>query len=284
MSLPLVPALSQFDGGPLASQNCTATSGARLLLYGRGIRTTGSKVRAQQSDQSGGTSIPDIMRALHRGWSFEPQWAAPNDSNSGRDPIPANRESDWITETKARSLLLDGFMLIWQGDYGNLPLQYREQAGFTDDHAFTVDAFRNTPTFGPEYYVVDTIPRPSEDYDGRWIPRSALIAYSNGLSGAGRIYAAWARPLPDTSTGDDMFSLPESDGPYPATVDANTPVYDSVTDTTPRQTINAPGKPFTVVGAGSAKDTATTGRRVIYGRYSGAPVRLGYVDVGRINR
>ena len=81
-----------------------------------------------------------------------------------------------------------------------------------------------------------------------------------------------------------MFSLPESDGPYPATLDTGTKVYGSPSDATEDSTVNLPAKPFTVIGAGTATDTATTGRRAIYGRYTGVPVRLGWVDVANVNR
>lgn len=191
MSLPLVPAISQWDGGPHEHQNCTCASAARLLWYGTGIRASGSSVRSRQSDQSGGTSIPDVMRALHNGWSCEPFWAAPNDSNSGVNPsIPANHQGGFVTEIHLRNLLAQGYMVLTQGDYGNLPILYREQKNFLGDHAFTIDTYNSAKA----YYVVDTLPKPGSGYNGRWVPAAALRSYWFGLAGNGKIYAAWIKP------------------------------------------------------------------------------------------
>lgn len=222
-AVPLVPAKTQFDGGPHASTNCTATSGARLLRYATGINVTGSAVRAKQSDQSGGTSIPDIMRALHNGWSLEPSWASPDDSNGGRSARPANRVATYIGAANLKGLLGQGYMVIVQGDYGNLPLRYREQASFTDDHAFTVDAYA-VRSGVPSVYVVDTIPRASEHYEGRWIPLTALLAYAYGLAGQGRIYAAWAKP-PKPAPEDDMEAFGAPQHPSTATAKRATKLW-----------------------------------------------------------
>ena len=196
--LPLVPFVSQWDSTVHASRNCTCASAARLARYERGITITGGAVRARQSDQTGGTSIPDVMRGLHNGWSIEPKWAAPNDSNGRGDPIPANRTGDYISPTRLQGLLRDGYMVLVQGDYGALPITYREQANFTDDHAFTVDAYEA----GRGYYVVDTLPRNGSGYKGRWIPTLYIHRYAYALAGSGRIFAAWTRP--DPRYGNDV--------------------------------------------------------------------------------
>jgi hypothetical protein len=86
-------------------------------------------------------------------------------------------------------------MVMIQGDYGNLPMQYRKQGSFTGDHTFTADAVREHPVTGLyEYFVVDTIPRPHTLYRGEWIPGSAIMAYAYGLAGQGRIFAMWGKP------------------------------------------------------------------------------------------
>jgi hypothetical protein len=116
-----------------------------------------------------------------------------------------------IVPSKLEELLDDDYMVLVQGDYGNLPTAYREQVTFRDDHAFTVDKRRGTGQ-AKQAYVVDTIPRAGSGYKGRWIPWGALMSYAHGLAGSGRIYAAWARPLPDTGTEDalEAFSIPQN--------------------------------------------------------------------------
>jgi hypothetical protein len=86
---------------------------------------------------------------------------------------------------------------------------------------------------------------------------------------------------PDTSTGDNVYSLPEAPGPYSAFLPQGTPIYSSPTDTS-GDALGA-DKPVTVVGATKGA-TSTTGRRYVHGNYSGAAVPLGLVDVGRIKR
>lgn len=214
MTLPLVPAKTQFDGSDHAAENCSCASGARLMRYATGTNVSGGAVRSHQSDQSGGTSIPDVMRALHNGWSFEPVWASSNDSNGGGSPQPANKVSGWIDADRLQALLGKGYMVMLQGDYGDLPVKYREQTTFRDDHCFTLDSFDKTAPglTGAGYYAVDTIPRAASGYDGRWIPLVAIHSYAYGLAGTGRFYAAWARPasLPDTGTEGDVFDKPFS--------------------------------------------------------------------------
>lgn len=95
------------------------------------------------------------------------------------------------------------------------------------------------------------------------------------------VFRAFYQPPPPPE--DIVYSIPESDGPYPATVKAGTPLYGSATDKTPNTTLNDPSRPYTVVGAGSGA-TATTGRRAIHGRYAGKVVPLGWVEVGRLVR
>jgi hypothetical protein len=274
MSLPLVPAVSQFDGGAHESSNCSMASGARLMRYATGIKRTGSQVRAQQSDQVGGTSIPDVCRATHKGWSFEPYWAAPNDTNAGRDRLPVRKDGDWIGYNRLRGLLLDGNMVIVQGEYGKIPDRYTLSDSFNGGHAFTVDAYNSTKG----YYVCDTLFHEPSPYDGQWLPSTNLHAYAYGLAGSGRIYAAWAKPLPDTGTGGDMdvYEIVES-GPYPCTVDSGAKVYDGSGKQT--GTLNAPAKPFWAICENKA------GTRVaIHGDAAAPRTALGWVDKSKVNR
>src|SRR5204862_7321247 len=67
-SIPRVPAISQFDGGPLQNANCLMASGAMLARLGYGIVTTGSQLRALQDDQEAGTTFGDLEQAVGRGW------------------------------------------------------------------------------------------------------------------------------------------------------------------------------------------------------------------------
>lgn len=275
-TLPLVPAVSQWDGSSHQSGNCTCASCARLARYAFGIVTTGGRIRACQSDQSGGTSLPDVLRALRNCFGKTVSWAAPNDSNDGLNSPPPGRVADWITPARLVDLLEAGYMAMVQGDYGDLPLAYREQASFVADHTFTVDATR-VQSGARQAYIVDTIPKYGTGYDGRWIPWSALMRYAHGLAGAGRIYAAWAKPA-KAATEDEMYSIPGEPVPFPVTVDMNTPVYDSGEDTSPRSELDAPTKPFLAVA--ESKD----GKRwALYGR-SDSKVRLGWVDKTRCNK
>lgn len=190
--LPLVPPVSQFDGGPHASENCAAASMARLRRYMTGVPTTGTQVRVNQSDQVGGISIPDALCALRRMAPIvRPNWAAPYDTTA--KPNPINRISGATTSAGIIHLLEEGYMVVMQGDYGNLPVEWREQKTFTGDHAFTLDAVFGT-TSTRAGYVVDTIPHYGTGYQGRVIPWTALMQYAYGLAGNGRIYAAWGKP------------------------------------------------------------------------------------------
>ena len=273
MTLPLVPAKTQFDGGAKQAFNCTMTSGARLMRYATGVNVTGSKLRTYQSDQSGGTSIPDVCRATHKGYDFEPYWAAPRDSNSGTDGIPARKDGDWIGYNRLRGLLLDGNMVILQGNYGKIPDRYALSDTFNGDHAFTLDAWSSSKG----YYCVDTLFHEPSSYNGSWIPSSIIHAYAYALAGSGRMYAAWAKPLPDTS-GDEMDIYEIVDGgPYPCTVDAGANVYDGSGKVT--ATLNRPAQPFWAIAEN--KD----GTRVAIHGKAGAPrTALGWVDKAKVNR
>jgi hypothetical protein len=168
-------------------------SGARLLRYATGATTTGSKLRERQSDQEGGTSLPDTIRALIKGHGWNPAWASPDDG-----PRPPGRVAQSISLTKLDALLAEGHMVILQGNYNVMSRKFREQASPLKGgggHALTIDAV--DPARG--YYVVDTIPRKGK-YEGRWIPAAEIQRYATGLAGAGQAWAAWARPA-NVTTG-----------------------------------------------------------------------------------
>jgi len=275
---PYVRQVSQWDGTAHQAANCTCATTARMLLFGWGIVTSGGQVRAAQSDQIGGTSLPDVLRAMKNRWGKNADgWAAPNDGL----PIPANKKGGWITTATLWNLLADPrTMVAVQGDYGDLPLAYREQATFRDDHTFSVDSVRDTPSRGKEAYVVDTIPRYSENYDGRWMPWNVLLAYAFGLAGQGRVYAFWVRtrqsaPTPPTEV--PVYELTDSRWPYPVTVDNDTKVYDEDGNVTGE--ISAPSKPFMVIAENES------GTRVwLHGAGQAPRTKLGLVDKSRVNR
>lgn len=214
LPLPLVPPISQFDGGALAAENCTMASTARLLRYGFAIKTTGSRLRACQSDQVGGTSIPDAARAVGKCHDKVIQWASPNDGV----PVPAGRIGDFISPTRLRDLLDGHYMVLVQGDFDQILDPYRVGSVFMGDHAFTVDGRRfvrdrKTGFLREQAYVVDTQPKATSGYLGVWMPFSMLLNYAFKYAGNNRIYAAWTKPpeLPDTGTEPDMPGLAITD-------------------------------------------------------------------------
>jgi hypothetical protein len=120
-------------------------------------------------------------------------------------------------------------------------------------------------------------------FAGEWMSLTDLRRFWDSWIGGAALGQVGRFAPPDTATEDTVYSIPEADGPYAATVDANTPVYGSAEDTTANGTLSQPTKPFMVVGA-SKGATPTTGRRALHGRRDGSAVLLGWVDVSRINR
>lgn len=171
--VPRVPAVSQFDGGPLQKVNCSMAAGAMLARLAYGIVTTGSQLRSLQSDQDGGTSSANVNEALTRGWG-----------------VKFLRGS--LTALQMRALSYAGAGLTVSLDYGEVPVGTRLQASFAGNHAVYVDAFTpNGPDGGPAYWVIDPIGRSWTGYNGGWwkaeeVERAALAR--NG----GWIAAAWA--------------------------------------------------------------------------------------------
>jgi ribosomal protein L40E len=171
-SVPRVPAVSQFDGGPLQKVNCVMASGAMLARLGYGIVTTGSQLRALQDDQDGATNYADLKAAVSRGWGVR-------------------LFTGDLAAVQLRALLWAGAGVEVGIVYGQLPLPDRVQESFTGNHSIYIDAFRQGGSDGPAaYYVMDPIGHTWAGYRGEWLPAAdierAAEAHSNG-----KISAAW---------------------------------------------------------------------------------------------
>src|SRR5262245_10903961 len=68
-SVPRIPAISQFDGGPLQKVNCLMAATAMLARLGFGVVTTGSQVRALSGDTELGTTYQNAQDAIRKGWN-----------------------------------------------------------------------------------------------------------------------------------------------------------------------------------------------------------------------
>ena len=174
-SAPRVPAITQFDGGPLQGVNCTMAAGAMLARLAYGVVTTGSQLRALQEDRDGGTNFEDLQTAVGRGWGIRFSRAA-------------------LTPLQLRALLYAGAGAVISGLYGELPGPLRLQPHFTAGHAIYIDAFRPPGADGPAaYYVMDPLGRTWQGYTGAWWPAADVERFATTFGG-GRIYAAWAFP------------------------------------------------------------------------------------------
>ena len=173
--VPRVPAITQFDGGPLADVNCTMAAGAMLARLTFGVVTTGSQLRALQDDQEGGTSLVDLQTAVDRGWGVHFLWGN-------------------LTPVQLRALLFAGAGAEVVGQYGEIPVDLRLQKDFTAAHAIYLDAFRPATGSSPAaYYVIDPLGHPWEGYRGDWWPADVIERFGLALGG-GRISAAWGFP------------------------------------------------------------------------------------------
>jgi hypothetical protein len=172
-TVPRVPAVSQFDGGPLAGVNCVMASGAMLARLAYGIVTTGSQLRALQTDQDGASSYGDLNDAIEKGW--------------GVDFLRG-----LVTPTQLRALSYAGAGMVVSLDYGAIPVDVRVQRSFTGNHSVYVDAFTPSgPNGGPAYWVIDPIGHAWAGYKGDWWPAEDLERAGMSRSG-GKIYATWA--------------------------------------------------------------------------------------------
>lgn len=172
-TVPRVPAISQFDGGPLARSNCVMASGAMLAQLAFGIVTTGSQLRALQTDQEGASSYGDLNDALEKGWGVK-------------------LLRGLLTPTQVRALSYAGAGMVVSLDYGAVPADIRVQRSFTGNHSVYVDAFTpNGPDGRPAYWVMDPIGKAWAGYKGSWWPAEDVERAGMSRSG-GKIYATWA--------------------------------------------------------------------------------------------
>ncbi len=172
-TVPRIPAVSQFDGGPLAKVNCVMASGAMLARLSYGIVTSGTQLRGLQDDQANATNYADLGTAVQRGWGV------------------SFHKGD-LTALELRSLLWAGAGAVIGVVYGEIPVGIRLQESFTGNHSIYIDAFRPDGPDGPAaYYVMDPIGHTWAGYRGGWWPADdverAAYAHSNG-----KISATWA--------------------------------------------------------------------------------------------
>lgn len=172
-ALPRIPAVSQFDGGPLQRVNCVMAAGAMLARLAYGIVTTGSQLRALSGDPEGGTSFGNLRDAVNRGWGVKFSMGA-------------------LTPLQLRALLYAGAGAEVIVVYGEIPVRTRLQESFTGNHAIYIDAFSPDALNGrPAYYVVDPIGRTWEGYRGQWWPAEE-VERAGMAFGGGRVATTWA--------------------------------------------------------------------------------------------
>ena len=211
-TVPRIPPVSQFDGGPLAKVNCVMASGAMLARLAFGIVTTGSQLRGLQDDQNNATNYADLSTAVQRGWGV------------------GFHKGD-LTALQLRSLLWAGAGVVIGVVYGDIPVNVRLQESFTGNHSIYVDAFRPAGPDGPAaYYVMDPIGHTWAGYRGGWWPAEDVERAGYAHSG-GRISATWAfaggvipkdhRILPraDYPTGSAAPTVGPTAGPSAAPAD-----------------------------------------------------------------
>lgn len=174
-SIPRVPSITQFDGGPLQGVNCVMAAGSMLARLGFGIVTTGSQLRALQDDQEGATNLGNLGAAVGRGWGVR-------------------FFSGALSPLQLRALLYAGAGAVVIGNYGEIPVDIRLQKGFTGSHAVYVDAFRPPGPDGPAaYWVMDPIGYSWPGYKGGWWPADDVERFATSFGG-GTIHAAWGFP------------------------------------------------------------------------------------------
>lgn len=173
--IPRIPAVSQFDGGPLEGVNCLMASGAMLARLGFGIVTTGSQLRALQDDQEGGTDFGNLAQAVQAGWGVRFFQGS-------------------LTPLQLRALLYGGAGAVIIGDYGELPANLSHSPSFTGNHAIYIDGFKPPDASGgAAYYVMDPIGRTWAGYKGEWWPAEIVEHFATVLTG-GLVTTMWAFP------------------------------------------------------------------------------------------
>lgn len=193
--IPRVPAVSQFDGGPLQKVNCTMAASAMLARLAYGIVTTGSQLRSLQDDQDGGTNFDQANQALDRGWG-----------------VTFLRGS--LTALQMRALSYAGAGMTVSLAYGEVPVGVRLQESFTGGHAVYIDAFTpNGPDGVPAYWVMDPIGHSWAGYKGAWWPAADVERAALTRNG-GWISAAWAFAggrIPDPRPKLPAEAFPDAD-------------------------------------------------------------------------
>lgn len=165
---PRVTPISQFDGSPLASKNCTLASGAMLARLVFGIVTTGGQLRTLTTKKTGGTTLGDLQHAINAGWGV-------------------HFSSGALTPLQLRSLLYAGAGAVIQGWYGEIPASLSLQPSFKEGHSIYLDGFRPAgPDGDAAYYVID----PIGHYRGAWWPADIVERFGT-VFGGGRIYTSW---------------------------------------------------------------------------------------------
>jgi hypothetical protein len=186
---PRVDHITQFDGGPLQGLNAVPAAGAMLARLAFGIVTTGSQLRALESDQEGGTSLAGLVEALSDRWDV--QFSA-----------------GYLSSPDLRELLSSGAGAVVALDYGALPQAKRQQAGFDGDHAMYVDGLRLHADGSADYYLMDPMGLTwGGQKGGDWWP-AEIIDRAAADFGGGRIVAVWA-----FAAGLNPVALPSGAGP-----------------------------------------------------------------------
>jgi hypothetical protein len=206
-SIPRIPSITQFDGGPLQRVNCLMAAGAMLARLGYGVVTTGSQVRALSGDTDGGTNYGNLQDAVKQGWNLRFFQGA-------------------LTPLQLRALLYAGAGAVIDGNYGALPVSVRVQKNFTGNHAVYVDAFRpKGPDGEAAYWVMDPIGH-GGGYKGGWWPANDVERFAGQLAG-GRINTLWAFPGGTVPTNHPILppeGYPDgSSGPGPSLAPGESP-------------------------------------------------------------
>ena len=197
--IPRVPQITQFDGGKYPSANGVMAAGAMLARLAYGIPTTGSQLRSFPSTNgSSGLTLANLEEAIQEGWG-----------------VGFRRGT--ISRLQFRALLHAGAGAVIIVNYGELPIDLREQPTFLGAHAMYVDAYvgPGQDGTGARYWVMDPIGRPwRNDYKGAFYPAEELERAAMAFSGGG-IVTSWA-----------FAGGVEPHGPYPSLPPADYPSSD----------------------------------------------------------
>lgn len=174
---PKCPHVSQFDdptpdvAGNRDGNNCTMASGARMLLYGFGVKIYPGALRNLQGDQEGGTDLSDLAVAWKKVTGV---------------PLEYGK----VTWAHYLELLRMGYLVTIQFDYGELPEEDRVQKNFLDGHASTTDGYRLEDDGSAYIRLVDTIAR-GTTYAGRYVEAWKIKKATGAIAGLGFVLAAW---------------------------------------------------------------------------------------------